>query len=153
MWIITTRIISTYNLNPSSLLLYLTRLLVHPSGAFIAIKSFNFCQVSWGSFKVSDISWPLFSAAVLVFWSTLVLHMDDLEMLSILKDGSHWIRCWFSHCWSMLLEPLQWINHGFCKALCRYKLQCTAAEIKRYKTWPCPILWVATHVAPLCHLY
>lgn len=38
---------------------------------------------------MSDISWPLFSAALLVLWSALVLHMDDLEMLSILKDGSH----------------------------------------------------------------
>lgn len=38
---------------------------------------------------MSDILWPLFSVALLVFWSTLVLQMDDLEMLSVLKDGSH----------------------------------------------------------------
>lgn len=71
----------------------------------ITVKSLTLSWVSWESFKVSDILWPLFSVALLVFWSTPLLQMDDLEILSILKDGSHWIRCSFSHRWSMLLEP------------------------------------------------
>lgn len=117
----------------------------------LTLMSFTLSGVSWGS--LSDVLRPLFSVALLVFSRAPVLQMDDLEILSILKDGSHWGRYSFSHSWSMLLKPPWWINHAFCKALCGKKLQCTATEIKWNKTWLSSSLVVTAYVVPLHHHY